>query len=319
MKKQAAIVTLAAALTLGSAITAYAGWESDENGRWWYLNDSGSYARDQIMTIDGVNYGFDAEAYMMIGWQRFGSDWYYFNPSGGAMMTGWQMIDGTWYYLEPSTGVMRSGWLKVGPNLYYLDPDGKLKTDGYFDVDGLAYAADASGVILRNTSEQDENGNIFVYDDLGRIKIANSSTRTISKGEDGGSVYQDFLSLKEFENLKAELTQQADDVVAKTKDELYVKYKKRMQGAKTTNQINSRKAKWETSARYNLGQLPKVTEEEINLYIQQVEWNTYQPYGDLTDYGYDEIDPNYEYNDEDEEDEDDYDDYDDYDYYDYYD
>ncbi len=307
MRKSVKVLAVASLLSISCVFAAYAGWEQDEKG-YYYQNESGSYARDQILNIDGVNYGFNGEAYMMTGWQQIGGNWYYFAPESGAQLTGWQQIDGTWYYLNPGDGAMKTSWFKQGANLYYLDQNGAMKT-GYFDVDGLAYHANDSGVIYRNTSTEDGNGNIFVYDDLGRIKIANKSTRNISKGEDGGSAFQDFLSLEFFDERKNELIAQAEEVVNKKMDELYVKYKKKMVDATTAKKVTSRTAAWEVSATRALTEL-QVPQEEITAYLYAVEHNQYQSYGDLSDYGYDEIDADYEYDDDD----DDYDDYYDDDY-----
>ena len=304
MRKSMKVLAAASLLSISCVFAAYAGWEQDEKG-YYYQNESGSYARDQILNIDGVNYGFNGEAYMMTGWNQMGGNWYYFDPASGAQLQGWQQINGSWYYLNPGDGVMKTSWFKQGANLYYLDPNGAMKT-GYFDVDGLAYHANESGVIYRNTSTEDGNGNIFVYDDLGRIKIANKSTRNISKGEDGGSAFQDFLSLEFFGERKEELIAQAEEVVNKKMDELYVKYKKKMVDANTTRKINSRTEDWEKSATRALTEL-QVSQEEIDAYLYEVEHNQYQSYGDLSDYGYDEIDENYEYDEDDDEDDDFYD------------
>lgn len=309
MRKKTMILTAAMLLSASCAFSAYAEWDHDDKG-YWYRNESGSYARDQVVSIDGVNYAFNAEGYMLTGWQNQGGKWYYYDTASGAQANGWRQLDGKWYYLDPAAGgAMHTSWLKLGSNKYYLDASGVMKT-GYFGVDGLAYRADANGVIFRNTHTEDENGNIFSYDEEGRIKFANNTTRQISKGE-GGSSFQDFLPPEFFEEGKAMLQEQASQVIANKKDELYVKYKKKLHGITKVSRINRRKEDWKKSASRDLGAL-NVPQEEIDEYIKAVLYNSYQAYGDLNDYGYGEIDKNYEYEDEDDEDED----YDDEDYYD---
>lgn len=301
MKKRFVVLAAAAVLSLSFASAAYAGWNQDGNG-WTYQNESGSMARDQLMVIDGATYGFNQSGYMLTGWQVVNGQWHYFDPASGVQMTGWQAIGGVWYYMDPATGAMHTSWLKLGTTMYYLDPaSGAMKT-GYFDVDGLAYRTHDDGSIYRNTSEEDGNGNIFVYDDLGRIKIANSSTRNISKGE-GGSAFQDFLSMANYDEWKNGLIAQSNEVVGRKKDELYVKYRKEMVDADSVKKRENRRTKWEANAKRQLEEL-HVSEEEINTFIQQTEWNTYTSYGDLTEFGYDDIDPYYEWNEDEDEEED---------------
>lgn len=303
MKKKTIFLSTVALLSVSFAFSAYAEWGHDDKGH-WYKNESGSYARDQVMTIDGANYAFNAEGYMLTGWQSREGKWYYYDTESGAQVSGWRQVDGKWYYLNPALGgAMHTSWLKLGNNKYYLDANGVMLT-GYFGVDGLAYRANDKGEIFRNMSTEDENGNIYAYDDEGRIRFANSTTRTISRGE-GGSSFQDFLPPEFFEEGKAQLQEQAGQVVAGKKDELFVKYKKKINGITKASRIQRKREEWEKTARRELEAL-HVSSEEIDEYIHQVEYNTYQSYGDLNDYGYNEIDENYEY--DDEEDDEDYDD-----------
>lgn len=311
MRKAVKILAVAAAFTAAFAFTAFAGWEQDETG-YRYHNDSGSYANDQILNIDGVNYGFNPQGYMATGWYYVTATgtWYYFDPASGAQVNGWVQSDGKWYYMNPSNGgAMHTSWLKLGPNLYYLDESGVMAV-GYFGVGGLAYRADENGVVYRNTSEEDANGNIYVYDDEGRIKFANAQTRNISKGE-GGSVFQDFMTPEDFEEGKAAITRMSEEVIEKTMDEYYVKYREKIDGVTSSNRLAKRTEDWKQRASRALQEL-QVPQEKIDAYMNAVVYNTYRPYGDLSEFGYD-----YEYEDEDEDD--DYDDYYDDDYYDYYD
>ena len=81
------------------------------SGKWSYLGG----------TDDGI---------MRIGWQKIGTNWYYFNSSG-YMLTGWQKIGTKWYYFgESDDGAMRIGWQKIGGDRYYFGEanDGAMKT-----------------------------------------------------------------------------------------------------------------------------------------------------------------------------------------------
>ncbi len=299
MRNKKKILGTALLLSMAFAMSAQAGvWSQDETG-YYYLTDDNAYARAQLMEIDGVTYGFNSSAYMMTGWSQLDGNWYYFDPASGAMETGWKDLEGTWYYLDPSTGVMKTSWLKLGTNRYYLDGSGALKVNCFFDAeDGLAYRADENGVIYRNTSTEDGNGNIFVYDSEGRIKIANTSTRAAASVSGGSSFSDEYLTMDNYEEFKANIVTLASEAVQEKEDELYEKYMERKEkGTLSSAKISS----WEYTTRNALTKLG-LTDDEIDAFIYAVEHGTYV-------YGGDE-----EYEDDDDEDYDyDYD----YDYYDY--
>ena len=64
------------------------GW-INQNGKWYYLDDSGE---------------------MKTGWLNQKGKWYYLDDSG-EMKTGWLNKKGKWYYLDDS-GEMKTGWIK---------------------------------------------------------------------------------------------------------------------------------------------------------------------------------------------------------------
>ena len=51
------------------------------NGRWLYVQEDGSYAKSTWKTIDGKEYYFGADGYMVTGWLKQGSTWYYLKPT----------------------------------------------------------------------------------------------------------------------------------------------------------------------------------------------------------------------------------------------
>lgn len=87
MKKGYLTALMAAAMTMGSAMTSFAGWQSDTNG-WWWQNDDGSYPVNTWQWIDGNQDGV-AESY-------------YFGPDGYMLSNtitpdGYQVnADGAW-------------------------------------------------------------------------------------------------------------------------------------------------------------------------------------------------------------------------------
>lgn len=75
-------------------------WKQDANG-WKYVWPDGTFPRNEAGVIGGQVYRFDAEGYMLTGWQRERDLWYYHMPSG-AMATGTQWIDSEPHWFYPS-------------------------------------------------------------------------------------------------------------------------------------------------------------------------------------------------------------------------
>ena len=271
MKKRWSVLITAAVMAVAMAAPAYAGaWGQDETG-YWYQNDSGSYARDQIMNIDGVNYGFNAQAYMATGWYQSNGQWYYFDLTSGAQLTGWQKIDNAWYYMNPADGKMQTSWLNHGGQRYYLDPaSGAMKT-GAFTVDGYFYFAEADGSLRRNKLEK-ENGITIRYDDEGRQWYKNSET-TIN-GKNDGESWLPVLAADELAQQRAEVQESNADYIIEIKDELYEEYKDNVVTASTYKTRESRTEKWILKVNRQLSEL-YVPQEEIDQYIKDVKYGIY--------------------------------------------
>ena len=69
MSKKMKLMVLTAVLTLGAAMTSYAGWKQNDTGYWWQ-NDDGSYPTSSWHWLDGNGdgiaecYYFDGNGYM---------------------------------------------------------------------------------------------------------------------------------------------------------------------------------------------------------------------------------------------------------------
>lgn len=108
------------------------GWNKNEAGQWWYADTPKSYVSGQWALIDGRWYVFDQKGYLIKGWFKQGSDWYYLNPEDGVMLSGqWIEVDGKWYYLQESGLVARNAYIKSkDKSLYYmLDANGVYQKD----------------------------------------------------------------------------------------------------------------------------------------------------------------------------------------------
>ena len=131
-------------------------------GKWWYLYDDGSYAKDGMATIYDKNTGltdtycFDADGWMLTGWQRLGGIWFYFQDDG-KRVTGWKQIGDHWYFFDGSgalytglvlddahwyffddSGAMVTGWYQLGEHWYYYGANG-ARVEGWQKIDGVWY------------------------------------------------------------------------------------------------------------------------------------------------------------------------------------
>lgn len=130
--------------------SGYGSWRQT-NGRWWFRFTDGTYAFDDIYTINGIDYAFDKSGWMITGWYKYrhNGEWYYFDASG-KMCYGWLKLGTNWYYLDPGDGFMYSDvWTKIGGYYYMFNANGSMYTgwfkyiynDGSFDW----YYFDAKG------------------------------------------------------------------------------------------------------------------------------------------------------------------------------
>lgn len=271
MKKSTKTVLAAAIIAAAMAVPAYAGtWAQDEVG-YWYQNDSGSYARDQILNIDGVNYGFNQQAYMVTGWANFGGNWYYFDPVSGAQVSGWLQVDSVWYYLNPANNnIMHIGFTKIGNDIYYMDTNGAMKT-GTFFADGYTYFAESSGAIRRNTLETE--GNITIrYDEEGRQWYKNDENRVNSQS--GGDLWLPLLDATGLKQQRAEVQENNADYIIEVKEELLEAYREDVLGAANYKSRQSKLEKWTAKVNKKLSAL-YVSQESIDNYIYAVKAGYY--------------------------------------------
>ncbi len=124
-------------------------WIQEDNGRWWYCHDDGTYTCNgweeiyggidepyksngtTLFTISGTWiqedngrwwYCHDDGTYTCNGWEEIYGKWYYFDAEGW-MVTGWQYVSGKWYYLAES-GAMCIGWEFIGGKWYHFSESG---------------------------------------------------------------------------------------------------------------------------------------------------------------------------------------------------
>lgn len=107
------------------------GWTQND-GAWYYLNNSGSLAKGWIQDNEHWYY-LSEDGALVTGWFQYNDVWYYLKDNG-AMATGWIQDLGKWYYLNED-GSMVTGWYQVGETWYYSYSSGELAVnttiDGY--------------------------------------------------------------------------------------------------------------------------------------------------------------------------------------------
>ena len=191
MKKQIGLVLTTIVISAASIFPALAGWIT-EGDEYKYQAEEGYFASGGIRNIDGYNYAFDNNGYMLRGWQYISFRWYYFDPSSGVQLFDWQQIDGKWYYLDPgNSGAIYTYWLSINNKLYYLDESGVMQTGIFYLTNETthseyAYEAGADGVVTRNT-QLEANGVVYKYDSAGIITYRTPNTiiaRKVVEGRD---------------------------------------------------------------------------------------------------------------------------------------
>ena len=173
----------------GVCITADGGhWAKDLRG-WWYQCANGKeYLKNGWFTINGSDYLFGSDGYMITGWLKRddgawvyansegalvggwvldesfgGAYWYYLDPATKVMKTGWVADGGSWYYLAGS-GAMATGWVRDGGSWYYLKDSGAMHT-GWVNLDGTWYYLGPDGAMFTGTHVI--NGRTYIFDDSG--------------------------------------------------------------------------------------------------------------------------------------------------------
>jgi len=104
------------------------GWNVSSDGQWWYADTPQSIIAGRWAYINGRWYVFDQKGFMIRGWFKQDTDWYYMNPADGAMLSEqWVDVDGKSYYLTKSGLMARKGYIEdASEKLYFfVDDDGR--------------------------------------------------------------------------------------------------------------------------------------------------------------------------------------------------
>ena len=133
-----------------SKTKAQAYWVQN-NGRWLYVQEDGSYAKSTWKTIDGKEYYFGADGYMVTGWLKQGSTWYYLKPT--AKNSAEKVGEKAYNYWVGTAGI----------GGYYIDKYGRMVAGKDYSLGSYVYTFDANGLCTNR-----ENRYLQVTDANGR-------------------------------------------------------------------------------------------------------------------------------------------------------
>lgn len=197
MKKGFIIITMAAALSAGTAMTSFAGWLK-KDGNWYYYSDTtGRPAQDEWIKSNDKWYYVDSNGMMRVNclidntyyvnssgemvtdsWKELPETWYseggwrYFGSNGKAYENGWKQIGDRWYHFTDS--IMDTGWLDIDGKTYYLGSSGAMTTgwkklaDPEDDWGEYWYYFGGSGK-MTSGGEQTISGAAYIFDNEGRM------------------------------------------------------------------------------------------------------------------------------------------------------
>ena len=172
------------------------GWVAD-NGRWWYLIGNGTldYPKSQLYRVGIDTYYFDADGWMVTGWQQIDEKWYYFRNWGGMQYSTlfgvekngivdyyyadengvmasdkWLKLNGEWYYFRDWGARLYNAFHDDGENIYYLKSDGRMAHNEWLKINGEWYYFRSWGAAYRNELFTDPaDGNIYYGDERGAM------------------------------------------------------------------------------------------------------------------------------------------------------
>lgn len=154
----------------GSNADGGGSWRQDDKG-WWYEYSDGSYAQNGFKSIDGKEYYFDENGYMLSDqfvqgkwldrngessgeyqWKQDGSNWTYENNDGNVVKSGWANIDGEWYYFDED-GHMVTGKVTIGGKSYSFGSNGTW----------LGYKVGSKNIPYDQLAKTQEDGQELVF------------------------------------------------------------------------------------------------------------------------------------------------------------
>ena len=128
--KKSKLIILSLAFIISFASSSFAEWQTDETGKYKYLDPSTNQYITNNWVQSGNNYYYmDASGHTVSGWYLINGKYYLFDDSG-LMQTGFKEHNGKTYYLDSTTGQMITGWIQINNNgvldYYYFADNGEM-------------------------------------------------------------------------------------------------------------------------------------------------------------------------------------------------
>ncbi len=119
--------------------------------RWMLVQEDGTYAKKCWKTVDGKEYYLDENGYMVTGWLKQGSTWYYLKPT--AKNSAEKVGEKAYNYWVGTAGI----------GGYYIDKYGRMVAGKDYSLGSYVYTFDANGLCTNR-----ENRYLQVTDANGR-------------------------------------------------------------------------------------------------------------------------------------------------------
>ena len=174
------LVTTVLFMTSCTVKKYYNEWVED-NGHYYYYNESGSMVKNDIIEVGNEKYYFDNSGKMLTGWQKNKNGETLYFLSDGRMVKGWNLIDDNYYYFN-NDGIMQKGWIESDGRWYYCKKNGKMAKSEWTE-DG--FYVDDNGIMRKGLG----NG----YASCVMVTEDNSFNNDFEEIEFGGEAYFYFL------------------------------------------------------------------------------------------------------------------------------
>ena len=142
-------------------------WTPDQwiisNGKYWYRHQDGSYTKSDFEVINGQTYYFDANGYMVTGWQKINDKDYYFNESGAMVTDAW--IGN--YYVDSNGLWTPDQWIVSNGKYWYRHQDGSYTINDFEVINGQTYYFDGNGYMV--TGWQKINDKDYYFNESGAM------------------------------------------------------------------------------------------------------------------------------------------------------
>lgn len=108
-------------------VRTYAGEPAREKTGWSWQETGGSRLKDQFAVIDGENYYFDSDGFLVTDRPvNIGEELYYFDENGRCAKNLWKYMEtqenenASWYFFTSSGKAFRDGWISIDEKKYHF-------------------------------------------------------------------------------------------------------------------------------------------------------------------------------------------------------